>query len=142
MQVLWLFKFFQCKSWSSILLARAAISDFLKDQFIYLCTSWDNLIYVSKHIKEFHSILTCRLSRKWWVVLYKMHLRIIISPTLIAELIFGLLEPYLNFKTPVSIYCSSIYLQSSLLKVVCLCYCELCLHLKSNHRLTAAESGM
>ena len=29
-QVLWPFKFPQCKSWRSILLARAAISDFLR----------------------------------------------------------------------------------------------------------------
>jgi len=59
---------------------------------------------------------------------------------LIAELICGLLEPYLKFKTLVNVYCSSIYLQSSLLKVVCLCYCELCLHHKLNHHLTAAKS--
>jgi len=51
---------------------------------------------------------------------------IIISPILITELICGLLEPYLKFKIPISIYCSSIYLPSTLLKVVCVivnCVC-------------------
>jgi len=65
---------------------------------------------------------------------------VIISPMLITELICGVLEPYLKFKIPISVYCNSIYLQSMLLKVVCLWYCELCLHHKSNHHLTAAES--
>jgi len=57
----------------------------------------------------------------WEVVSYiVLNALVIISPTLIAELICGLLEPYLKFKTPVSIYCKSIYLQSMLLKVVLL----------------------
>jgi len=50
---------------------------------------------------------------------------------LIANLICGILEPNLKFKTPVSIYYSRIYLQLTLLKVVCLCYCELYLLLKN-----------
>jgi len=50
---------------------------------------------------------------------------------LIAKLIIcGLSEPYLKFKTPVSIYA----IES------CLWCCELCLHHRLNHLLTAAES--
>ena len=73
-QVLWSFKFPHSKSWSSILLVRAAISDFLKVWFVYSCASWDNLWYIIKHIEEFRSILTRCLSGKWWVSLHKAHL--------------------------------------------------------------------
>jgi len=139
-QALWLFKFLQWKSWSSILHARATISDFLKVWFIYLYASRDNIWYVIQHFKKYCSILTCCLPGKWWVMLYKCADNYI--TTLIAELICGLLEPYLKFKTLLSVYCSNIYLQLTLLKVVCLCYSELCKFLmrhKSNHCLTAAE---
>jgi len=38
---------------------------------------------------------------------------------LIVELICGVSEPYLKFKIPISVYCSRIYLQSTLYTVWC-----------------------
>jgi len=57
---------------------------------------------------------------------------------LITKLICGLLESYLKFKTPIGAYCSSIYLKSMLLKVVCLC--KFLLRHKSNHFTTAERA--
>ena len=75
--VLYVQKFLQRKPWSCSLLARAAISDFLKVWIICLCVSRDNLWYTIKQFETFCSNLTVIWLGRLWDELYIVVYRVV-----------------------------------------------------------------